>query len=225
MMRTQTRASDTCWPIELNQVTHRKTLSPHKMSADSAQTYELHAQAYLQARDQSTIGVDVIQAWCNGLPKNSSVLELACGAGYPLTRVLLETGMRVWALDSSPSLLAEFTQRFPSVPVQCAKVQESDFFGLHFDAVIAVGLMFLLSEDDQVSLIHRVGKILQAGGRFLFSVPVQTCQWMDLTTGILSQSLGRQNYEEHLYASGMQLIATFIDEGGNHYFEAQLLAS
>lgn len=179
----------------------------------------------MQARDASTVGVEEMQAWGRTLRRDSMVLELACGAGYPVTRVLTEAGLRVWAIDSSARLLDEFKRRFPAVPVRCAKVQESDFFGLQFDAVVAVGLLFLLSEGDQIDLIARVAKNLLPGGRFLFTAPVQACQWHDLTTGIMSQSLGQNSYETHLNASGMQLTRSFLDAGGNHYFEAQLLAS
>lgn len=195
------------------------------MPTDSATAYEAHALAFMQARDTSTIGEDVIKAWCSDLPHNARVLELACGAGYPVTRALTEAGFQVWAVDGSSTLLSVFAERFPAVPVECAKVQESDFFGLQFDAVVAVGLLFLLSEGDQIDLIARVAKNLLPGGRFLFTAPVQACQWHDLTTGIMSQSLGQNSYETHLNASGMQLTRSFLDAGGNHYFEAQLLAS
>lgn len=191
---------------------------------DSATAYEAHALAFMQARDTSTIGAEVIKAWCSDLPHNARVLELACGAGYPVTRVLTEAGLQVWAVDSSSTLLSVFAERFSAVPVECAKVQECDFFGLKFDAVLAVGLMFLLNETEQIAFIHRVGKRLVPGGCFLFTAPDVACDWVDLTTGISSQSLGRASYENHFLASGLRLMRTFMDEGGNHYFDLQLLA-
>lgn len=195
------------------------------MPTDSATAYEAHALAFMQARDTSTIGTEVIKAWCSDLPQHARVLELACGAGYPVTCVLTEAGLQVWAIDSSSTLLSVFAERFPAVPVACAKVQECDFFDLQFDAVLAVGLMFLLSEAEQIALIHRIGQRLVPGGRFLFTAPDVACHWVDLTTGIPSQSLGRASYEGHFLTSGLRLIRTFVDEGGNHYFDLQLLAS
>lgn len=191
------------------------------MPTDSANAYEAHALAFMQARDTSTIGADVIKAWCVGLPPGARVLELACGAGYPVTSVLTEAGLQVWAMDSSSTLLAEFAKRFPAVPVQCARVQDSDFFGLEFDAVIAVGLMFLLSEAEQIALIHRVGKLLAPGGRFLFTAPVAACSWVDLTTGMPSLSLGRATYETSLNSGGMRLLPSLLDAGDNHYYHAE----
>nr|WP_315467377.1 class I SAM-dependent methyltransferase [uncultured Undibacterium sp.] len=194
------------------------------MSIDSAAAYDLHAQEFLTARDHSNIGVDVIVHWCITLSKDAEVLELACGGGYPITRVLHEAGLRLWAIESSPNLVAEFQRRFSDVPVQCAKVQDSDFFRRTYDAVVAIGLMFLLSETEQVELIHRVAQVLLPGGRFLFTAPLQSCQWDDATTGITSQSLGRIAYEDCMRSAGLSLIATYTDRGENHYYEAQRIA-
>nr|WP_315485666.1 class I SAM-dependent methyltransferase [uncultured Undibacterium sp.] len=191
------------------------------MPADSAIAYDLHAQEFLTARDHSNIGADVVALWCRTLSKDAEVLELACGGGYPITRVLHEAGMRLWAIEGSPNLVAEFQRRFPDVPVQCAKVQDSDFFGRTYDAVVAVGLMFLLNDTEQAALIHRVAQALLPGGRFLFTAPLQSCQWDDATTGIASYSLGRTAYENCMCSVGLSLIATYTDSGGNHYYEAQ----
>lgn len=191
------------------------------MTIDSATAYDLHAIEFLRARDRSTIGADVVALWCRSLDTEAEILELACGGGYPITRVLYEAGLQVWAIESSPTLLAEFSKRFPTVTVQCGKVQDSDFFGRNFDAVVAIGLMFLLSESEQIALIHRVAQALKPGARFLFSAPLQSCQWADASTGMTSQSLGIANYETHLHAAGMRLINTFADSGENNYFEAE----
>jgi cyclopropane fatty-acyl-phospholipid synthase-like methyltransferase len=191
------------------------------MTTDSAIAYDLNAQDFLNARDHSTIGADVIAHWSRTLGKDAQVLELACGGGYPITRALQDAGLRLWAIESSPNLVAEFQRRFPDVPVQCAKVQDSDFFGRTYDAVVAVGLMFLLIENEQAALIHRVAQVLLPGGRFLFTAPLQRCQWDDATTGIASQSLGRTVYEDCMRSAGLSLIATYTDSGDNHYYEAQ----
>jgi hypothetical protein len=55
---------------------------------------------------------------------------------------------------------------------------------------MAVGLLFLLSEDSQRDLIRRVGLALNSGGRFLFTSPAQCCTWTDILTGRESLSLG-----------------------------------
>ena len=93
-------------------------------------------------------------------------------------------------------------------------------FGETFDGVLSWGLMFLLPRETQRSLIHRVGKVVHAGGRFLFTAPSQVCSWADLSTGELSVSLGRDAYISILGDAGFKLMAEYTDEGENHYYDA-----
>jgi SAM-dependent methyltransferase len=191
------------------------------LTADSATAYEVHALAFLQGRDASMIGSQVVEQWARSLRSGAEVIELACGGGYPITKVLHAVGLKLWAMDSSPTLVAAFEHRFPSVPVQCARVQGFEFFGRTFDAAIAVGLMFLLPEHDQLALIDNVSKRLVPGGRFLFMAPIEVGTWRDLNTGMLCQSLGRERYETCLNAAGFRVVNTFIDKGVNHYYDAE----
>jgi hypothetical protein len=188
---------------------------------DSAEAYETHARDFLNARDRSPIGSQVAAQWINIFPSDAAIIELACGGGYPITRVLHAAGLQLWAVDSSPTLIAQFQSRFPTIPVQCARVQESDFFNLKYDGAIAIGLMFLLSESDQITLISRVSEILVSGGRFLFTAPIEEGTWLDMTTGLESRSLGQENYERHLRSAGFRVLATFSDKGENNYYDVE----
>jgi len=149
---------------------------------------------------------------------------MACGGGFPVTRTLVDEGLNIWAVDSSPTLVETFQARFPGAPVLCDRVQESEFFGRKFGAVVAIGLVFLLSEDDQVELLRRVADILVPDGRFLFTAPVEICTWADITTGYECRSLGRERYVATLEESGFRLIDRYTDEGRNNYYDAQWIA-
>ena len=187
---------------------------------DSASAYEARAHEFLRGRDKSPIGTHIVDQWSRTLRRGATVIELACGGGYPVTRVLSSAGLQLWAVDSSPTLVAEFQSRFPAIPVQCARVQESDFFGRTYEGAIAIGLIFLLSESDQSTLISRVSKILVPGGRFLFMAPTERGDWIDMNTGLECRSLG-PSYEEYLREAGFRVVATFIDEGANHYYDVE----
>jgi len=191
------------------------------MRTDSAVAYETCAHNFLSGRDTSMIGSHVVEQWARTLTDGAEVIELACGGGYPITRALQTVGLKLWAIDSSPTLVAEFERRFPSVPIQCAKVQDSEFFGRTYQAAVAVGLLFLLPESEQIALIERVAKILVPGGRFLFTAPIEIGSWIDLNTGITCQSLGRTRYEACLNAAGFRVVATLIDKGENNYYDAE----
>jgi len=187
---------------------------------ESGAGYETHAARFLRHRDGSTVGVKVVEQWARSLPRGAEVLEIACGGGLPVTRALVREGLKVWAIDASQTLVDTFRTRFPDVPVRVAIAQESDFFGRRFDGVIAIGLMFLLPEDDQLALIRRVPGVLRPGGRLLFSAPIEVGTWIDVSTQTPCLSLGRVRYEQALSEAGFLCRRDHVDEGGNHHYEA-----
>ena len=82
---------------------------------DPANGYEAHAAEFtrLRGRDADGIGAEVIREWVRYLPKGSEVLDVGCGTGVPVSRALVDAGMRVWGIDASPTLLAAFREGFP----------------------------------------------------------------------------------------------------------------
>lgn len=187
----------------------------------SATAYETHAQEFLAARDASNVGADIVSRWAGSLPAGTDVVEIACGGGYPVSRALVEACVNLWAVDSSPTLLETFRARFPDVPTRCSLALECDYFERKFGAAVAIGLLFLLGESEQVALIHRVSDILLPNGRFLFTAPIQVAAWRDITTGHESRSLGEARYVQALERAGFRVIGTHVDEGESNYFEAQ----
>ena len=191
--------------------------------ADKSNGYEQVASVYIAGRgsNPSGIGASIVADWSEQLPRGATVLDLGCGPGVPISQVLIERGFNVYAIDASPSMVAAFRARFPNVPVECAAVEESDFFGRTFDAVIAWGLSFLLEEQAQRGLIQKIARVLPSGGRLLFTAPTQICSWPDAMTERTSISLGYDAYQKALYDEGMSLVGTHLGVGDNHYYFAQ----
>ena len=49
----------------------------------------------------------------------------------------MEHGFSVYGADASPRMIAALRANFPAIPVECAAAEDSGFFGLTFDGVIA----------------------------------------------------------------------------------------
>lgn len=130
-------------------------------------------------------------------------------------------GFTLYGVDASESLVDDFRHRFPTATVECNTVEDSWFFDRTFDAVVSVGLMFLLSESGQLNLIAKVAQALNSGGSFLFTSPRDACRWRDEMTGYESCSLGQAAYENLLRADGLELVGTMVDEGENYYYLAK----
>ncbi len=186
---------------------------------DPSNGYEAIATEFIAVRQRSGVGVATVRAWGRLLPQGATILDLACGFGVPNSQALIEDGFVIYGVDASPSLITEFRMRFPDVNVACEAVEDSLFFDRTFDGVIAVGLLFLLSEDSQRDLIRRVGLALNSGGRFLFTSPAQTCTWTDILTGRESLSLGADAYKAIIADARPNLVGEHSDEGDNHYYD------
>lgn len=190
---------------------------------DKSNGYEGVAALYVAERGQNAdgVGTSVVAEWSKQLPAGASVLDVGCGPGVPVSKVLIDRGFDLYGVDASPAMVAAFRKNFPGVPVVCSAIEDSDYFDRQFDAVVAWGVMFLLDEQAQRTLIRKACGVLRGGGRFLFTSPSQICSWQDAMTDRLSISLGRDEYRKALDAEGLSVAATFTDEGDNFYYSAQ----
>jgi 2-polyprenyl-3-methyl-5-hydroxy-6-metoxy-1,4-benzoquinol methylase len=190
---------------------------------DRSNGYERIAEEFLAHRGRtpsSGIGTKEVRAWARELPRGAAVLDLGCGPGIPITQVLVAEGLSVHAVDAAPSFVEAFRRNLPDVPIACEAVEESTFFDLQFDGVLAWGLMFLLEEQDQRRLLRTMANLLVPGGRLLFTSPAEVCAWNDAMTGLGSRSLGAPEYRRELAALGMRVLAEYEDGGQNHYYDA-----
>lgn len=189
---------------------------------DESNGYEGIAEIYIKGRGRAVngIGSSTVRAWAQTLTKGSVVLDIGCGTGIPVTKILLDEGLTAYALDASPKMIEAFRQNFPNVPVACESVERSSFFNRSFDGIIAVGLIFLLPEETQRAVIPKMAAALNPGGRLSFTAPLYKIEWKDAMTEQLSRSLGAEQYRELISASGLSIVEELDDEGGNHYFNA-----
>src|SRR5687768_4042172 len=188
--------------------------------ADRSNGWDAIARDFIPDARRSTIGASTIKEWSAALPKGTAVLDLGCGPGSPRSEVLHDAGFELYGVDASPALAAAYQERFPDARVACEAVEESTFFGRSFDAVMAWGLLFLLPEEVQRTVIYRVADVVNPGGRFLFTAPSQVHSWADISTGRKSVSLGAKEYGKAISDAGLDLVGTHTDEGDNHYYDA-----
>ncbi|HLO14293.1 MAG TPA: class I SAM-dependent methyltransferase [Anaerolineales bacterium] len=190
---------------------------------DRSNGYEGIAAEFLAGRGRApstAIGTREVRNWARTLPRGAAVIDLGCGSGLPITKVLVSEGLNVYGIDASPSLVKAFRHNLPEIPVACESVEDSLFFDRMFDGVLTWGLRFLLLPEAQRSLIRRMAEILVPGGRLLFTSPAEPVVWNDAMTGLESRSLGAAEYRRLLSAVDVSVSSEYEDEGQNHYFDA-----
>lgn len=187
---------------------------------DASTGYEAIAREFQAAREGGLVGATTIAAWARTLPPGAVVLDVGCGAGVPVAEALTRAGCEVWGIDGSATLLQAFRTRFPQCRAACEDITESSLFDRTFDAVVAVGVLFLLAPELQRRVLHRIAGAVVPGGSLLFTAPAAAGSWTDVLTKRLSVSLGAVEYARVLADAGLVLVGETEDEGANHYFIA-----
>ena len=190
---------------------------PLDIRPDKSHGYEALAETFVRVRNKR-IGPSIVREWCGSLAPGSTVLDLGCGSGVPITEVLVEAGFAVYGVDASPTMIRAFQERFPQAEAECGAVEESTFFDRTFDGAVAWGLIFLLPADVQALVITKVAEALRAGGRFLLTSPRGPVRWKDGMTDEESVSFGAEAYEAMLLAQGLAVTDHAVDEGENYYY-------
>jgi cyclopropane fatty-acyl-phospholipid synthase-like methyltransferase len=185
---------------------------------DQSNGYEEYAEVFMRARNNQ-IGPSSVLEWSRSLAPGSSVLELGCGHGV-ISQAVIDAGFSLHVVDASPKMIRAFQARFPTVPAECAAIEDSDFFRRTFDGIVAWGLMFLLPPDSQKLLIAKAAKALNPGGQFLFTSVQSAVRWNDSITECESVSLGQETYDSLLKAQGLTVHDHFTDIGENYYYVA-----
>ena len=189
--------------------------------------YDLIADWYAAQRTGG-MGIPEVEALAASLPSGAAVLDVGCGTGIPLTRVLLDRGCDVLGVDSSGRLLARLHANFPKVPTLHAPIQEADLAGRAFDAALAWGVMFHLRHDEQRQAIARIGSALRPGGWFLFTSGDRHASIDGAPMNGVPfryHSFSVEGYRGLLDEHGLALEETHTDAGGNIYYLSRRRAS
>ena len=111
--------------------------------------YERHAAAWDRDR-QSSYWNDKVwhDRFIGRLGKNATVLDLGCGSGRPVAQLLVERGLSVTGVDSSPTMISLCRDRLPGQEWIVADMRQLAL-GRRFDGILAWDSFFHFGHDDQ----------------------------------------------------------------------------
>ncbi len=103
------------------------------------------------------------------LPRNSEILDVGCGTGYPIAAYLAEKGHRVTGIDVS----AQMTKKARALNLPCARFINVDFTeytaDVSFDAAIAFDSLWHIAYSRQESIYPKLASLIKSGGYLLFT--------------------------------------------------------
>jgi SAM-dependent methyltransferase len=167
-------------------------------------------------------------SWVNELlavvPVEAPVLDLGCGNGIPVAKVLADSGCRVTGVDISPVQIARAQALVSQARFICADMTELDFAPATFAAVVSFYAIFHIPLAEQPALFAAIHRWLQPAGYVMATVGAQAWtgieeNWLNVPDAPMYWShTDAETYQHWLEAQGFLIVWTrFVPEGqGGH---------
>jgi 2-polyprenyl-3-methyl-5-hydroxy-6-metoxy-1,4-benzoquinol methylase len=180
------------------------------------------ADWYCAVRDPE-VGASELAALVRKLSPGARVLDVGCGDGEPVSRLLASSGFEVVGLDSSREMVRRYRARFPEAEARCERVQEARFGAKSFGAVVAWGVLFHLAAAEQEAALVRMAGWLEPGGWLLFTSGAEVGEREGAMEGVAFRyvSLGVEGYRSVLERAGVRLAYHHADAWENYVYAAQ----
>ncbi|MFC9223460.1 class I SAM-dependent methyltransferase [Streptomyces hygroscopicus] len=121
--------------------------------------------------EQSFTAETKYQPWLGTLqqriPAGATVLDLGCGTGIPVARVLSGAGHRVTGVDISEVQIRRARELVPEAEFRQADATAVEFPAASFDAVVSLYALIHIPLEEQPPLLAKIASWLRPGGWFL----------------------------------------------------------
>ncbi len=166
--------------------------------------------------------------WVNELlavvPGHAPVMDLGCGNGIPVAKVLADRGCRVTGVDISPVQIARAQALVPHARFICADMTELDVAPDTFAAIVSFYTIIHIPLAEQPALFAALHRWLQPGGYVMATVGADAWtgsedHWLDVPDAQMYWShTDAGSYQHWLEAQGFRIAWTrFVPEGqGGH---------
>ncbi|WP_420139455.1 class I SAM-dependent methyltransferase [Sphingomonas sp.] len=180
---------------------------------DVLPVYERHGRVWAGLRSAQAVEHDWIDRFCALIPAGATILDIGCGSGVPIARMLVERGYDVTGVDGSATMLALFRANLPGVAAQRMDMRQLAL-GQRFAGLLAWDSFFHLSPEDQRGMFARFRAHAAPGAPLMFtSGGAEGSAIGDLAGDPLYHgSLGPAEYRERLNAAGFDLVDHVVND-------------
>jgi SAM-dependent methyltransferase len=131
--------------------------------------YQKHAAAWDRDRQNSHWNDKVWHdRFIDALGHGAEVLDLGCGPGRPVAQHMVERGLRVTGVDSSPAMISLCRERLPNQEWIVADMRRLAL-GRRFQGILAWDSFFHLTPDDQREMFAVFAEHASAGAILIFN--------------------------------------------------------
>ena len=155
--------------------------------------------------------------WTNKLittiPPDSSILELGCGAGLPVTKYLLERGFTVTANDISQTQIDIAQREAPGANYIVGDMADLNFMHSTFNGVVMFFSLFHLPLEEQQDVLYKVHLWLRPRGYLVMSIgagrePNERGDWMGRS--MFWANAGTEGTMKMIEEAGLEIVESEI---------------
>ncbi len=139
--------------------------------------YDRMADEYLKLFGVSLVRQRKLAEFIDRLPAKAAVLDLGCGAGEPVARILTEHGFEVTGIDASSGQIERARRNVPAATFVQDDMTSAEFAPQTFDGVCAFYSITHIPSEEHRDLVRQIARWLRPGGVFLASLGSTSGDW------------------------------------------------
>lgn len=180
-----------------------------------AQGYNQIAGTYLAARGRLKSG-KYIQKLLQYLPKQSTILDLGCGAGVSVDDILLKAGHEVIGIDISSEQISLARKHCPRGQYMVGNIQELKVGEYQVQAVVSFYTFFHIPRNEQGKMLKTLASFLPTSGMLLITMGDREFEGVHTLYGtpMWSSQYGTAKNSAMVEASGFNIIMDELDMSG-----------
>lgn len=177
--------------------------------------YDKIAQIYLASRDRLKSG-KYVQQLLKYLPKQSTILDLGCGAGIPVDDILLKAGHSVVGIDISNEQIKLARKNCPHGQFLVGNISDLAENEYEVDAVISFYTIFHIPRESHGQWLKKISTYLKRRGLLLLTMGDREFEGEHVLHGtkMWSSQYGTAKNKSLIESAGFKIITDEIDNSG-----------
>jgi predicted TPR repeat methyltransferase len=108
----------------------------------------------------------LLEFFIKSLPKDGAVLDIGCGTGIPVSKIIHDAGLKVTGIDISEEMVVKFKENLPQA--SCYRMPMTQInWESKFDGVVSSYSMLCLPPKDFVLVAGKISRALKENGWLL----------------------------------------------------------
>ncbi len=163
------------------------------------------ASPYIKKRKYKSM----FDLFCRKLKSGSSVLDLGCGSGIPVTRELVKKGFRVTGVDISDTMIKVARRNVPQAKYVRSSMTDIKFNG-KFDGIVSSYSMICLDVKNFKKSSRKIAAALKPGGFFFLALNEPSSSGDGGFEKVIGQRMYVRSYTEKeirfIFKSGLKVL-------------------